>query len=132
MLHGVLVFLSDETIGGTDHESSYFIVRAPVHIPKLKEETMSKRKSMVLAFAGAIMLGCATGVVMTDLFAPPAVAEMEGSNQFSECFAATTWEIMRQKLNAGNSPRDTLKIPQGWTPVSGAGSPNGIYVILCR
>jgi hypothetical protein len=87
------------------------------------------------SIAGAFALGCAaatTGVVPT-----PAQAEQPASYSgagFTECFGATTWTVQGRELNAGELPKETVKIPAGWTPVGGgswADSAYG-YVLLCR
>lgn len=80
----------------------------------------------------AMIIGCATGVILTDVFAPSALANNSQSGEFRECFSATLWAIKRENLNRGESPYNTTKIPAGWTPVGGGANQNREYVILCR
>ena len=59
-----------------------------------------------------------------------------GPRAFTECVAASLYDIRGKDLNDGQSPGKTVKLPVGWSPVGGtvvgAGTATTPAVVLCR
>lgn len=93
-----------------------------------------KQFMLGLSLSFAFVLGCVTAAAVTSraqASRAPGAPQPAGD---TECFATTTWIATGKAVNEGTIP-NTMRVPAGWTAVSGGGlSHDGIsaLVILCR
>ncbi|MGC4122256.1 MAG: hypothetical protein QM765_48270 [Myxococcales bacterium] len=90
-------------------------------------------KAQITTVALAALLGLAGGLLLQTGRADAQAAT--GPRAYTECFAATLYDMRGKDLNEGAAPSKTVKIPPGWTPIGGGGGLRGDTtptVVLCR
>jgi hypothetical protein len=91
----------------------------------------------ILLLLAGMLIGCAAAAGISSVNAQGTTPTRTGmeTGQFSECFASSIYHVSGRDLNRGEMPRQTVRIPRGWTPVGGGvggGGSSSTVVVLCR
>jgi hypothetical protein len=96
-------------------------------------------KKLIAVLVSALLL--ASGMIAGQLLPGRADAHQPEAQEpeaqppdamFTECAAVTMYVNAGRSINAGREPVNTLRVPEGWTPVGGTTRGGEPTLLLCR